>query len=99
MIDAMCKKGGILITVLIIMCIGVLIGFLCFPQKWGRFNSIFQIVCTGILIFCMGGSLGSRPNFFAELSSLGIHSLAFALVPIACSVLAVYFLTEIFMKK
>jgi len=51
------------------------------------------------LIFSMGVSLGSRPNFFEEIASMGLKSFVFAIVAIAFSVIAVYVLTEKFFPK
>ena len=40
--------------VIIIMCMGVLIGKLFFPVKWKRINELLQTICTLLLIFSMG---------------------------------------------
>ena len=85
--------------ILIVMAIGIVIGYTCFPIQWSKANSWLQLVCTAVLIFCMGVSLGSRPDFFQEMAELGIDSLVFALVPIAFSVFLVYVLTKKFMKN
>lgn len=55
------------------------------------------MILTGILIFCMGVSLGNRENFFNELMELGWKSVIYMLAAVACSVLAVYILTRIFL--
>ena len=52
-----------------------------------------QVVCTLLLIFSMGVLLGSRENFLEELSTLGIQSVIFFLLPSVGSVLLVYPLT------
>lgn len=81
-----------------IMFVGVLIGYFFSPEKFAGFNAKLQIICTAVLIFSMGVSLGSREGFFAELSSLGLKSAVFAIIPIIFSVIAVYLLTKRFMK-
>lgn len=81
-----------------IMFIGVLIGYFFSPKKYAGFNAKLQMVCTAVLIFSMGVSLGSREGFFRELSSLGLKSAVFSVVPIIFSVIAVYLLTKRFMK-
>lgn len=86
-------------AILMVMAVGILIGFTCFPIQWSKPNAWLQLVCTAVLIFCMGVSLGSRPDFFSELAELGMDSLVFSLVPIAISVLVVYILTKKFMEK
>ena len=83
--------------ILLVMCAGVLLGARWFPQKLYRFNANLQLLCTVILIFSMGVSLGARPQFFEELSTLGVQSLFFCLLPIAGSVALVYPLTQRFL--
>lgn len=85
--------------ILLIMCIGVLLGAKWFPQKLYKANANLQLVCTSLLIFSMGVSLGARPAFFEELSSLGLRSLVFCLLPIAGSVALVYPLTQRYLVK
>ena len=55
--------------ILIVMCVGVLIGHFLFPEKLKRTNEIFQIICTLTLIFAMGFSLGSDENFSEIIQS------------------------------
>ncbi len=76
------------------MIAGVLIGLTVFPPKLLKANGIIQLVCTAVLIFSMGVSLGRRPDLFRELASVGWQSLVFSLVPVAFSVCAVYFITR-----
>ena len=58
-----------------------------------------QVVCTLFLIFSMGVLLGSRENFLEELSTLGIQSVIFFLLPSVGSVLLVYPLTRRFLEN
>lgn len=85
--------------VIIIMCLGVLVGKKVFPQKWKRINEFLQTICTMLLIFSMGVLLGSRNDFLSEIGSLGSRSFLFFLIPSVFSVLAVYPLTRIFLGK
>lgn len=85
--------------VLFILMIGILIGFKCFPQKWKKWNGRIQVGSTAVLIFIMGVSLGSRPDFFKELTTLGWDSMILAIIPIAFSIVLVYILTKRFMNK
>ena len=85
--------------VIIIMCVGILVGKFLFPAKWKRINEFLQTVCTLLLIFSMGVLLGSRENFLRELTSLGFQSILFFLIPSVFSVVAVYPLTKIFLDK
>ena len=82
--------------ILLVMCVGVLIGNRFFPEKYKRFNAKLQVVCTVLLIFCMGVTLGSRENFLQELGSLGLTSF---LIPAGFSLILVYGLTRKFMTS
>lgn len=85
--------------ILIVMCLGVLVGNRIFPRKGKKLNEYLQLLCTLLLIFSMGVMLGSKENFFQELASLGITSFLFFLVPTVLSIFAVYFLTKRFLEK
>ena len=85
--------------VIIIMCVGVLVGKFLFPAKWKRINEFLQTVCTLLLIFSMGILLGSRENFVQEITTLGFQSILFFLIPSVFSVIVVYPLTRIFLDK
>lgn len=86
------------ILILFIMAVGILVGCKFFPEKLNKKNQTFQTICTAILIFCMGVSLGGRSNLLAELQSLGVKSVVYSVVPIVFSVLFVYPLTKKFME-
>ena len=85
--------------VIFIMCLGVLVGKFFFPEGWKRINEILQTVCTVLLIFAMGVMLGSREDFVSEITSLGMQSIIFFLIPSVFSVIAVYPLTRLFLEK
>lgn len=85
--------------ILIIMCIGILIGRLAFLRRLKKKNESVSLLCTFVLIFSMGVTLGEKENFFEELSSLGITSFLFFFIPTLLSVVLVYYLTQRFMKK
>lgn len=85
--------------ILIVMCIGILIGKFLVPKKAKTANEYLSLLCTFLLIFAMGVTLGSDDNFFAELSALGITSFLFFLIPTVLSILLVYLLTRHFMQK
>lgn len=88
-----------MIKVLACMAIGVFLGFKIVPEKYQKFNGMLQYVLIAILIFCMGAGLGSSPTFFEELQSMGFKALLFAAIPIACSVIGVYFITKLVFKE
>ena len=84
--------------ILVVMCVGVLVGATVFPDSLKKANSTLTLVCTGLLIFSMGAMLGGREGFLDELAQLGLASLAFAVLPIVLSTAAVYFLSRAFMS-
>ncbi len=85
--------------VLIIMCLGILVGRFFVPRRAKKGFELFSILCTFLLIFSMGITLGSRDNFLQDLSSLGLLSLLFFLVPTVLSILVVFILTKKFLEK
>lgn len=85
--------------ILLVMCVGVLIGNRFFPEKYKKINEKLQAVCTMLLIFCMGVTLGSREHFLQELGTLGWTSFLFFLFPAGGSLLLVYGLTRKFMPS
>lgn len=85
--------------ILLVMCVGVLIGNRWFPQKYKKANELLQVACTVLLIFCMGVTLGGRSNFLEELASMGAVSFLFFLFPVGFSLILVYLLTKRFMPE
>lgn len=85
--------------ILVIMMLGVLIGMKLNLKKTLKANGVLQIVLTGILIFIMGVSLGSREDFFNELTELGWKSVIYMLAAVAGSTVFVHILTKIFMES
>lgn len=90
------QRSCIVILILAIMAAGVLAGLRFFPERLHSLNVRVQVLCTAVLIFSMGVSLGSRPDFFPSLRTIGIQSLTLAVLPILLSVAAVYPLTKRF---
>lgn len=85
--------------ILMVMLVGVFIGSKYFPEKWHGHNSKVQVASIVMLIFCMGVSLGSNPEFMQELGVQGIKGLLFAILPILFSILVVYALTHKFLRE
>lgn len=81
-----------------VMLLGVLAGR-WFPRQYKHLNERFQLVCTLLLIFAMGVSLGGSERVFADLAFIGGQSLLFCLVPTAGSIAAVYLLSRRFMDS
>ncbi len=84
---------------LIVMGAGVLVGSCFFPEQWKKGNHVLQTVATLVIIFAMGVMLGRKENFLKDLSSLGLASFIFFVIPTVLSMLVVYSLTEKYMNK
>lgn len=85
--------------IIIVMCIGIIIGnFIKFKQT-KIINEKIQLISTIALIFAMGVNIGSKENFVDELASLGITSFIFFIIPTILSIIVVYFLTKRFMDN
>ena len=80
--------------IMIIMLAGVLVGLRFFPPKYNKINLRLQTVCAALLIFAMGVSLGSQPDFIEKISSIGLQSLVLALCGVALSTLLVWLFTR-----
>ena len=79
--------------ILVVMAAGILIGYRWLPEKLYRLNTLLQLCCTLVLVFCMGALLGRREHLWEELGTLGLDSLLLALIPMALSAAIVFFLT------
>lgn len=84
--------------IILIMLLGMLVGH-WFPERHKKKNEYFQIICTTLLIFSMGVTLGSRENFIQDLGNLGIQSLLFCLIPSVFSILLVFVLSRRFLEN
>ena len=80
----MIGKGVKDMDILIVMCIGILVGRLPLLRRMKKKNEGLSLLCTFLLIFAMGVMLGEKENF---------------LLPTGFSIILVYYLTKVFMKK
>lgn len=85
--------------VIVVMCLGMVAGRFFTPEKAKKGNEWISLICTFLLIFSMGVMLGRKENFLEELSTLGLSSLVFFLIPTGLSILAVFWLTRKFLDK
>ncbi len=85
--------------VIIIMCLGVLAGRFFSRPRTKKLSETISVTCTVLLIFSMGVTLGRNENFLNNLSSLGLSSLLFFLVPTIFSIFIVFLLTKKMMTK
>lgn len=85
--------------VVIVMCLGVLAGRFFSKARIKKISETISVTCTVLLIFSMGVTLGRNENFLNNLSSLGLSSLLFFLVPTIFSIFIVFLLTKKMMTK
>lgn len=85
--------------IILVMLVGMVAGHFFFPKALKKVNEKIQLLCTLCLIFSMGVMLGRKENFLQELTSMGIVSFLFFLIPTVFSILLVYYLTKRFLKK
>lgn len=85
--------------VLIVMCLGILAGRFIVPNSAKKWSELISLICTFILILSMGVKLGKNENFLNDLSTLGLSSLLFFLIPTVLSIIIVFILTKKFMIK
>lgn len=85
--------------VLIVMCLGIIAGRFIIPNSAKKWSELMSLICTFILILSMGIKLGKNENFLSDLSTLGLSSLLFFLIPTVLSIVIVFILTKKFMIK
>lgn len=83
--------------ILIVMCIGILVGRFLFPNRLKKANELISISCTFILILSMGIMLGQNKDLMSNLSTLGFSSALYFLIPTIFSIILVYILTNKFL--
>ena len=83
----------------IVMCLGVLVGRFLVPGKIKKGNELISLSCTFLLILSMGIKLGRDEALLQNLSTLGLSSLLFFLMPTLLSIVVVFILTRKFMAK
>ncbi len=85
--------------ILIIMCVGIAIGRMFVSPKFKQITEKIQVTCTVLLIFTLGVRLGQRENFIEELSTLGLDSFIYFIVPTALSVVGTYLVAKLLLGK
>ena len=85
--------------VLIVMCLGIIAGRFIITNSAKKWSELMSLICTFILILSMGIKLGKNENFLSDLSTLGLSSLLFFLIPTVLSIVIVFILTKKFMIK
>lgn len=82
------------------LLLGVAVGaFVKFNEKQVKVISHLQTLGVLVLLFVMGISVGVNPDIVSKLSEIGVSALVFAILTTLMSVVVVYFVTTIYMKK
>ena len=84
---------------IICMVIGIILSRLLRLQRIARQIGWAQTTVTLILIACMGYKLGSRPGFLKEISSMGMMSLLYCIIPSVFSIILVFVVTRYVLKE
>ncbi|MEM1485323.1 LysO family transporter [Oscillospiraceae bacterium PP1C4] len=84
---------------MIYFAVGIAIGVTVFPLKWLKVNSWLQTIGISLTLFSMGASMAGSPTFLEDLREAGLQGFLYAVVTIAGSVLLVWLLSRIVMKK
>lgn len=91
-----------MLLIISLMAAGILLGAFVFSHKKSDFAlKIFwriQQVATVLLLFMMGVWLGSNPDFWSDVKTIGLHGFLFAAVTIAGSVFFVFLFSKIFSR-
>ena len=78
---------------------GILLGALCFPKGWLPRLGIAVTAGVGLVLFFMGVSLGSDPDFFQNLAAAGLPAGVMAFCTVGGSVAAVWMLSRLLKRK
>lgn len=86
----------IFFTLLLGVAVGAMIKF---NEKQVKIISQLQTLGVLILLFVMGISVGVNPDIVNKLSEIGISALVFALLTTLMSVVVVYIVTTVYMRR
>lgn len=86
-------------SLIVFFAIGILVGTTIFPIKWLKLNGWLQTAGISLTLFSMGASMAGSPTFLEDLRAAGIQAFLYAVVTIAGSVLLVWLLSRLVMKK
>lgn len=88
--------GIIFLTLLLGVAVGALVKF---NEKQVKIISQLQTLGVLLLLFVMGISVGVNPDIVNKLSEIGMSALVFAILTTLMSVVAVYFVTTIYIRR
>ena len=85
--------------IFIVLALGFVVGFRGILKEKGlKINAKLQTVWL-MLIFCMGVSIGRNGDIIQALPSLGGKALLYAVLAVIGSIVVVYLLTKVFLRK
>ncbi|WP_304509773.1 LysO family transporter [Anaerotignum sp.] len=86
--------------IFMVLTLGFLIGFFdLLKEKQIKINCRLQTLWLLLLIFCMGVSIGRDGEVIGNLPVLGGKALLFAILAVVGSVVFVFMLSRLFLKK
>lgn len=89
-----------MLKIFVALMLGVFVGAVFkFSDKQVEAVSKLQTVGVVVLLFIMGISVGINPEIISKLSEIGFKALAYAVGTTTLSILAVYLVTNRFVKK
>ncbi|WP_028855931.1 LysO family transporter [Psychrilyobacter atlanticus] len=87
-------------NILISLILGILIGSIVkFSDKMKKFNGAFQHLGVIILLFAIGITIGINRSLLSNLNKIGGISLVFALLTSLFSIILVFFMSRIIIKR
>jgi uncharacterized membrane protein YbjE (DUF340 family) len=89
-----------MVTVIVIMISGILIGYLFRNQKWIS-GPVGKIITWSIflLLFLLGISVGTNDTIISNLDKIGLNALLLTVGAISGSVILSYFTFKLFFGK
>ena len=89
-----------MLTVIIIMTTGILIGYLLRNQQWIK-KALGVLITWAIylLLFILGISVGTNDTIINNLGSLGLNALLLTIGAVAGSVIVSWFTYNLFFRK
>lgn len=86
--------------IFIVLALGFVVGFRGILKEKGlKINAKLQTVWLMLLIFCMGVSIGRNGDIIQALPSLGGKALLYAVLAVIGSIVVVYLLIKVFLRK
>ncbi len=83
--------------ILVALIIGIIAGIFV-PKRFLKANSKLQVILIAALLFAMGLSLSSAPNFLENILNAGFSAMIFALATVLASIAAVYPVSRFILK-